>query len=636
MNLSTCRDSASWSCSAGSLALLGVFLLLVGGSLFYLFSSLVPYIFDPSANLSEYFLVSSSHFNSFHYWRFESISWLISQYLATNTFSAVAVHLTISALLFILGSWLLFSETNRAQLQSQAGLINFFWTASGFTLFYTILVFWFATDFVLLSAITWIPLTGFAALKFAQGTTRSALWFVIFVVFLSRVSESANQLFLPILIFCLTTFGILALVAQLRGTPITVSARAQLVIIVIILAALIASARVPFPDFAGFSYPPQATLVPDDGGAGLVRPLVGPDPGIKLLNRENIRAALAIPAKWVIGFSLLVLLLAGVRAWVSRKHETFASLDWCRAVGVPLIALSIATIGTLADIFLNEELARIAPALVLARVAPGASLLTLTPLFFGLALLSCYWLVVSIWGPFRALLVMILLFSSIQVQRGAANDSLLISPNLVSPSRLQLSALNAEQLKKFLSPSLFFFSSFSKPYIAPIADGSELVRLKVKMEIQTSNPAAVKGAKRMRDQRDDTRWGSGGGGQDGTEWIYLRLAEPVSVTGITLQPGAFFSDYPRGLEISNLASCPEVFALSELENHKRQVLFAQPRWLGSPRLSSAGFGYFTSQSDVFPIFAHSQTVECLLIRQLGKEPLFDWSVAELALYGETK
>ena len=109
----------------------------------------------------------------------------------------------------------------------------------------------------------------------------------------------------------------------------------------------------------------------------------------------------------------------------------------------------------------------------------------------------------------------------------------------------------------------------------------------------------------------NTRWGSGEPQKTGMRFI-TALNPPQRLRGLVYELGKWWHDYPRGLLIG-----------LELENGKLQPLFDPERW-GAIR-------YLLESESTLAFYFDPVVVRRVLLLQLGSDPVFDWSIAELTL-----
>jgi hypothetical protein len=112
--------------------------------------------------------------------------------------------------------------------------------------------------------------------------------------------------------------------------------------------------------------------------------------------------------------------------------------------------------------------------------------------------------------------------------------------------------------------------------------------------------------------------------------LYVKLAEPrLNTVGLKLSIGAFKSDFPRGLRVSTFKSCPTINDFQFTPHSDKIELFKANPWQGTIEFTQAGLPYFAPQTRVIARFKSALDLQCLLIEQLGIDPHYDWSIAEM-------
>jgi hypothetical protein len=112
------------------------------------------------------------------------------------------------------------------------------------------------------------------------------------------------------------------------------------------------------------------------------------------------------------------------------------------------------------------------------------------------------------------------------------------------------------------------------------------------------------------------RWSSRSGYQTGKEQLTIRFPKPIEALGLELDPGMYFTDYPRGLLILG-GDCSAPESAQTIANHTP--------WQGALNLTPKGFPYYSPRNQVKVIFPRKETVECIFVKQTGTAN-FDWSI----------
>lgn len=114
------------------------------------------------------------------------------------------------------------------------------------------------------------------------------------------------------------------------------------------------------------------------------------------------------------------------------------------------------------------------------------------------------------------------------------------------------------------------------------------------------------------DGRLDTRWGSGTAQRPGMKFE-VQLKNPLPIRGISLALGRWGTDFPRGLAVE----------VHELGGATRSLL--------NPGDWEAVRYLFAYESTIRFYFAPIAT-SAILFTQVGSDPIFDWSIAELEVW----
>lgn len=428
---------------------------------------------------------------------------------------------------------------------------------------------------------------------------------------------------LAFLIAAITSFPETDLVArEVRGRILGIG------LIVAVVPTVLTSMLAPFPEFP--DYPATAQVVPDDGLPGIVRPLVGYDYPIQVINRGAISAVYAFP-------SLILLVLAVISALLIRDR-----------VGRKLMIIAVfLAAAVVIDSAITPGIAVIGPLQSLQRLVPGLSPFCLSPLAFimswvigslsfcssgrsiGVALwfaVSCF--LVPFWtSGMRADVIRpgvipeladvhLPEFVSQSPYASLEHREVYISPslNLIRPLEAAIGTIDLARLK-----------NMSPVAIAGLPDGNH---------VKAIASSSSERAHRVTDKKQHTRWSPQSGMQLGNEWILIRFATPIQTDGVAIETGRYPADFPRALDVKTAETCGEPKSETPLENIVFTNQGSYVPWLGPILATPRGFPYFGGQSDVRVFFKSTITIQCLLIKQIGKTDYYDWSVAEIGVLRE--
>jgi hypothetical protein len=488
----------------------------------------------------------------------------------------------------------------------------------------------FGSDLVILTSLTWLPLLLWVLLRAQKLCALSPLLWILLVVFFSfRISSSAHQftiLLLGVAVFLLprsgrtTVLWLGFLLLSLRGFDFSLPA-------------------IPH-------YPALARVVPDDGVAGLVRPLLGPGFELQIIDRRFIRDCFFGPALLMLLLVFWQISFLTIRWLRGRKAASFSTAEdatvrrgmdnyslplctsassvvenFCSRMLVPLslvrrsekvsaiIALCIAC-----DCLLPEELALIAPLQTLARVLPGLFLYPLTPIFCAIIPL----LLVLQLHKFRPLALLLLGVTALSLSSG----TLLQRREATTLTQLRNGVVAPEIA---VSPSLALFIRYGVDLA--IAPALNTFRYSQKVTVHGSSGEDLAGA--LTDRNLHTRWRASPLGQEaqqrGNEWLLIEFSRVAPLRALNLDCGHFITDFPRALRVFALPECTEgKFAAPE------KPLLEYSPWLGPLLETASHHPYLGSESDVRLTLPGAPELKCVLIQQTGTAP-FDWSIAELKI-----
>lgn len=360
---------------------------------------------------------------------------------------------------------------------------------------------------------------------------------------------------------------------------------------------------VPYPP--DIDFPPIAHVVPDDGVPGMVRPLLGMGTQIPYLDSQLIRATYFAPTLALLCLSLLML------GWLKAKNR------------MVLVALSCALL-LASEVLAPPAISDILPLATLRRIIPHLYFYTLAPLAWGSAVLA---LLLALSQEKTAKKTTS--FSTI-----AVSLALLFVPNWGHIPTLH--ALNSEipfttatNQAALINPGYSVYKLKGGEYVTAVS--VEPTHKKLQVPLTFTAGGGLSSLPHINDNNLSTRWSYEGGKQTPGAWFEVSWSSPTPVHGITLSPGQFVTDYPRGLMVAPCENSPD---------HPAQPIYTSPRWLGPLHRTATGVPYCGDQRDVTVIFTQAlpgspdgNHTSCLRIVQTGSDRHFDWSVAEVRLLG---
>ena len=366
---------------------------------------------------------------------------------------------------------------------------------------------------------------------------------------------------------------------QAQRPPITV-AMIAFTIFAVIFTYWAVQLQLERPLLPDFGYPGTARVVPDDGLPGNSTPLIGESTVIPFTDRAALKENYQLTTILTCLVTLLLSCLSSLRYW---RLSLFLIVCLC------------------ADVVLPESVSSISPIETVRRMVPGLFPLQLTSLFLALTFSS-------LWLGMKAGIARV------------AVMTLCIVPNLIGPMRgvSQTNMRNA-------SPSLNLVRAEGASTIELLnsAKGYRKVSaFDLQGVVTVSHQTKKKVRKLLSDGKSETRWSPLRGAQYGDEWIQIEFPEATTMYGIELQPGRYFSDFPRGLSIEGC---------NTKDTQRRFLIKKISDWQGGLALSPLGFPYYSGQHDVTVLFPGAVSTACLRISQTAEDLNYDWSVAELRI-----
>jgi hypothetical protein len=554
--------------------------------------------------------------NEYHLWSVDRLTSYLTDLL---TKAAALVHAApLSALLVQASIFYIGSLAVVLSLRPTRGIPkpNILFLSSVPVLLTVLTIGW---DAVVLGIFAWAPLLAViaATLLVAQrrglGTAAAPLW--IFGAFVSfQHAASANHMALLSAMSALGLAYALATKDLVEESPPPEIAttdngalrqrfqRLPIVPLLTLLPALLMTfylaPMAPFPD-----YPPTAHLVPDDGIEGVIRPLVGRDYPIPVMDREVLQE--------IHGRQALILLALAASAWlltrkVLRRRATYVAVAAVFTLGA-----------TVLDTKLPEQFAAIAPIMSAARLLPWGTTFCIT----SIVLAAGAWLlgVVLVTNPQRQvgsgiLAIAIASMGYLEIQQTAlrqAERAYLLHPEL---QKIAVSPSAALLLREHRATGVTA-ETFLRSARASAADMQSIGSLQPQLE--GAPRGSAKTLQRMTDGKEATVWSTGGTHQTGSEYLSVAFTTPIKMRAIQLDTGARPTDFPRGLSIHS-GSC----------NTPGDQLAAYPTWQGAVGITESGYPFFQGQQDVRIAFAESKELSGLCIRQTATSE-FEWTVAEL-------
>lgn len=447
-------------------------------------------------------------------------------------------------------------------------------------------------DTVVLSSLLWIPWI-IAVLLYAERLQLFSVSLAAITLFLGwRLASAAHQAALPLALIPLAVVaGHLRRRGRVEGAP-----HAIILTFVLVIPTIFATVNTPAPGLP--SYPPTARVVADDGLPGVMRPILGPDIPLQIVDRSVQRER-----SRALGLLLAAALVGGLIVLLPARAQSRRPLGVSSVLTVLIGAL-------LFDALAPESLAQIGPLATVTRLIPLLILIPLGPIVAALSLLLLALFFVEE-NDNRATLASLALAALI-VCIPSIRSSLTLQS--VDPSPWRARAL----VNAMLSPSAALVRALGPEKFRDASRPLKTHSIRPSEVTVATNPAFNRKTTR------EGRWSSRRGAQHGDEWIQLSFKESTEASGLVLATGKFPTDYPRGVRIITAPQCERI-------SKEGEIVFEADPWMGPIRFTSEGAPYYGPESDVVIRFLRTSRFGCLKIEQRGRSDHFDWSVTGIRL-----
>lgn len=576
MNKPNLFGDTAFALTAALLVACALIFVWAGGATNFLADSLVLSFPDQR---SGWFPLVNLGSNAFHLWRLDPLLAALAP--------DVGWFFAIAGALIAFGLYLLLVEFEILRLQAALLSVTSVLVIAGLCGF----------DSVIFGAFIWFPLHILYAKKVFTSEQPKLIELFILMLLGVALSLSANQL-----------SAILLLLSFIYVTTLSSATENKLRAAVVTLSFLFAfftafTAGVPsFPEYPRFTH-----TVPGYGTLVGLKPMLGPEPPLLIIDRAFVRGIFYYPA--LIIFVLTILL--NIRRSAFAIHARIAAL----------FALALALMLLLDTNILPSKLSQIAPIATLSRIIPGAFFISLAPCFFAVTII---FLALAL-GSYKKLSVLIAVLLTISLPV-IFNKPTHLFARAEALKPLLASAKENKQL--LLSPS---YALLREHGLKLLTDRNALESVAfqkiaaLNATVKSSDNEVLLNA--LKDSDPATRWFSGKGTQSGAEWIYLEFPQEINLAGVKLEVGKFEGDFPRGLSIYSATECGR----DPLIMDWGKALFESADFQGEIGFTKDGFPFYYAQSRVTWKTAEAKLARCVFIRQTGKSDNFDWSVTELSI-----
>ena len=540
--------------------------------------------------LESWFYVVNLHNNSYVSLRQDHISQIINYLTSVSTLAERPLVLLLPLLVGL------------------SGYINLVCKKSGFQLItmslipIALVLYTSGIDPLILATIGWSPLCALLLYRVIH-TAPNWQTAVAFALTSVELASTANSTAFLALLVCLALLTI-AEHATERSSHRT--SRRNWALLTLFLPSAWILVTLPAPPF--FDLPKTAHILSlDPSNDNVYLPMIGRAPLFPIIDYQNLYNQIAPISALLLGLSGALLLLGTIEQRAL----------WKRVLLGVIVLLTILRCTPL----IPDQWVAISPLISLSRIIPWASfyalpaiLLGIISLFVGLALsIQSRSLIASSltlgFGVITTLLstnnIAPLLYQSI------AEASAPLAPALLSPS--------ATLIRRFKDNSSLLLSHLQ--HTEKILSQEPLNAAKIGATISIHPAPTIEALQASRRTDSQGRWSPRTGRQTGRELLTIALPRPMTITAVELDPGSYFSDYPRGLDISG-GDCS-----SKSITHITTIR----KWHGPLRITPMGLPFYDVPHNVTVVFPKEHTVTCLYVRQTGKASV-DWSVTKIKLY----
>jgi hypothetical protein len=554
---------------------------------------MVMYLDSPAlvgdSRASTWFPLVNLNHNGFHSWRLDHITQLAAWLNPAYNFAERPI---IGTLLLLPGTYFFLRRCNTHGHTWQTPP----WIGAAASTMAILLITGF--DPVVIGAVAWLPFIGiFAYSALTQPHPTIAL--IALALASIESSYSSNQAAL------ITASSALWLTHLLTLSGLNSRRRIGLVCAVTLAPAIIATLTAPIPELP--HYPKSSHVLPFDGVNGTVRPLLGPAYPFETLDRAAMRSDYKSRA-------IILLSLSALAWWTRRRHQTPVARYTAK---VGLVLALLAALNT----SLPEPWATISPLPSISRIIPWGTSYSVLSVALGL----------GTWMTTTSLILNTAWLSLLPLTAVAVAVTAIGSPNIFSPQLRRNGVATDSKLGPLvLSPSAVIFRSLS--LFAPgVPEQLESIHATSRItgkdirdidaQVEVYPPPSPESLEMAHRAESAWRWSSRTGAQRGDETLTIRFKSPLTLRGLELDPGPFFTDFPRGLKITG----------GPCEQSSAPTLVDYPVWQGPLHLLPRGIPYYAPRNEVRIVFPAPTTVSCLFVYQTAQAP-FDWSVAKVSVF----
>lgn len=548
-----------------------------------------PVVITCGDSLNGWFPMLNLNHNAYLMWRLDHLSQVVVSLLAPNyTVAAPLFQLII----LLLGSWLI----TRCLVSPDERGNPLLWLRALMPVLLLLAV--VGINPFVIGTLAWVPLVAVVSAILLLKSSPRWWWCIGALVVIESCRSSNEAAIIASTLALLITF---LLLAQDGESPVS-DRRKIAVCALVLLPALYTIVTIPLPPIP--DYPKTGHVVPDEGPEGVLLPLIGQTLGFESLHRADVRELYDTVA--------IYLTLLALTSCVFMRRGTSKTV---RSIVTIATIISIATV---LDTSIPESFASIAPLASLSRLLPWGTQYCLTAICLG----SAAWLIGIAWisQPRKVLAVVVAAISLVSISRA--------SPTIYRPFLEQYLKTSDRSLQRLVcSPSAAVIRHFAREHPHLMQDLHDMKELSSRSWTEIGNlggsvvmhPApSPEIVAQLPGAETYARWSPRRGKQLGDELLLVRFAEPVTIRGIELDPGNYFTDFPRGLRITG----------GECDESRTRLLTDTPSWQGSLAFTPKGYPYLSARNQVRVFLNHNETVSCLYVYQTS-QATFDWSVSRV-------
>ncbi len=559
-----------------------IFIFMVSSLSYYSDSSLA--LLD--LNKNSWIPVLDFSSNSYYMWKFYNLFFNCSLFLT----DLLNLDFNLTLYLFNLCVFLISIIFLSKNINKNLSVIAIIFFSINFILLITLL---YGNKTFLISSISLLPLY-ILALKNLYEKKSNILFNILFFILISiLLAKTSNHFSFLYIIFS----GIL--VSCISEMPFF---KTNFIFYIFSIIYSLKHIIISIPLLPKIFFPWYAKVVPDDGLAGNIMPLLNEGTEIPFLN-ENLEMNLYSPFIFI--FSIYILFI--IIKYFKSKDVSLKKLSFL---------ISFFILSFIIDLYFPKNISSIFFIKTLQRIIPSIFLFSPYPIFLFLMLFSFFIFILK--RPQNFIFIFLLnIFLSFFIVTAHRYSPIFITDSTISYiEKLQKNKESLTSNSILLSPSTAVIKEYGLQYYEK---KDMLFNKKHFKNILTLSPTLDSNynkdsLKNILRKSPKARWGSKKSRQDGDEWIKIILPNEMTLTGVFISTGNFKTDFPDELEFVDCNS---------------NKLIMRQKNLGNVEFTPNGYPYYGAQDKVTFLFPNNITTNCLLIKQVGKNKNYDWSISTI-------